>query len=397
VNCSLPSVDIEVDVDVNAELKTLSTDSEIDHMHCLSSPNFASTSTSTFVREPEPSHVSGHPILNDMFLSRRVRGVRASIFQCSQDHLRKLCTLHGLDIKPSSNSRDMKVGPLCHVLNGYCFDSEKLSTSPDRSACLCVAAGFSSSFSITAFIVDLLQKSSPTVLPTDHLLLIVESLGTCAPYRVKMRFRRQLLVTLHDFLRLSQQRNLRLNMTAASEPYENLFTGFEQMRRPALESVMHHHGLIVDRQNKLPREKMRSTIVSHIASGHCMRRTVYLGTRTSQSYATLLRNQEDTGLEKTCDDFVRGTPLNNGKELENEVKILQKVLACVSSRKTLLRFLECKGIPHDPTKSIRHFRSCLQKYVRVVEKSAAGTSTVSSTSPSEWPSIVPQTLKDKIA
>jgi hypothetical protein len=35
--------------------------------------------------------------------------------------------------------------------------------------------------------------------------------------------------------------------------------------------------------------------------------------------------------------------------------------------------------------------------VRVVEKSAAGTSTVSSTSPSEWPSIVPQTLKDKIA
>jgi hypothetical protein len=135
VNCSLPLVDVDIGV---VELKPSSIDFHVVDGHSFRSSSRRSdfASTSSFVHEREPSRVSGHAVLNDMFLSRRVSGVRASVFHCSQDHLRKLCTLHGLDIDSSSNVRDMKISLLSHVLNGYCFSSEKLSTSPDRSACL---------------------------------------------------------------------------------------------------------------------------------------------------------------------------------------------------------------------------------------------------------------------
>jgi hypothetical protein len=127
VTCSLPFADIGVDVDVNVEFKPLSTDYHVDDVHSFrsSSPKSNFASTSTFVHEREPSHVSGHATLNDMFVSRRVTGVRASIFHCSQDHLRKLCVLHGLDVSPLSNTRDTKISLLSHVLNGDCFASEK--------------------------------------------------------------------------------------------------------------------------------------------------------------------------------------------------------------------------------------------------------------------------------
>ena len=122
MECSLPLADIDAVVDVILNSKPLSSDFHIDYMHSfrLSSPKSDFASTSTFVRQREPSCLSGHAILNDMFLSQRVSGVRASIFHCSQDYLRKLCTLHGLDISPSSNTRNMKISLLSHVLNGYC-------------------------------------------------------------------------------------------------------------------------------------------------------------------------------------------------------------------------------------------------------------------------------------
>jgi hypothetical protein len=133
-------------------------------------------------------------------------------------------------------------------------------------------------------------------------------------------------------------------------------------------------GLVVDRQNKLSREKMRDTIVSHIASAHCRRRTEYMRTCLSQSYKMQPCSSRDEDWEMTCDDFVRQTPLNDCEEQKNEVKILHKILGSVSSRKTLIRFLKCKDIPHDATKCIRHLRTCLQGYARLVEKSSIRSS-----------------------
>jgi len=69
-----------------------------------------------------------------------------------------MCLLHVLDVTLSSNARDvkLKLKLLYHVVNGDCFASrcEKPHPFPDRSAYLCVAAGFSSSLSITMFVIN---------------------------------------------------------------------------------------------------------------------------------------------------------------------------------------------------------------------------------------------------
>jgi hypothetical protein len=69
VNCSLPLVDVDIGV---VELKLSSTDFHVVDGHSFRSSSRRSdfASTSSFVHEREPSRVSGHAILNDMFLSR---------------------------------------------------------------------------------------------------------------------------------------------------------------------------------------------------------------------------------------------------------------------------------------------------------------------------------------
>jgi len=52
---------------------------------------------------------SAHIILWDMFLSRRVTSIRASVFHCPLDHLRKVCSLHGLDVSPSSTTSPVQL------------------------------------------------------------------------------------------------------------------------------------------------------------------------------------------------------------------------------------------------------------------------------------------------
>jgi hypothetical protein len=134
----------------------------------------------------------------DMFLSRRVAGVRASIFHCSQQHLRKVCSLHGLDVTDRSNSRDVKIRLLYHVINGDCLAQrcEPSRPSPDRSACRCVAVGFPSAFSMTTFVINLIKSSPPSKITTEDLLIVVESTGIQSPYESKVNLRRQLCLSL---------------------------------------------------------------------------------------------------------------------------------------------------------------------------------------------------------
>ena len=55
-----------------------------------------------------------------------------------------------------------------------------------------------------------------------------------------------------------------------NDPYNDLFMGFENKRRPVLESVLNHHGLIIDSDHKLSTEVMRDAIISHIVQGRCV-------------------------------------------------------------------------------------------------------------------------------
>jgi len=129
-----------------------------------------------------------------------------------------MCLLHGLDVTLSSNAGHVKLKLLYHVVNGDCFASccEKSHPFPDRSACLCVAAGFSSSLSITMFVINLLKESLPSVISTEDLLLVVESTRNQAPYKNIVNLRRRVLASLDVFLHLCCRRT-----ECVSDTYDN--------------------------------------------------------------------------------------------------------------------------------------------------------------------------------
>lgn len=133
--------------------------------------------------------------------------------------------------------------------------------------------------------------------------------------------------------------------------------GFEDKRKPVLESIMNHHGLLINRESKLSLEDMRRAIASHIISGHCVCSTQSPPPWTSQKRHgaySLSRNENE---DIICNDFVRDAGLRPGGDVENEIKLLGKVLDKNPSRLLLLRCLRCKDIPHDSCQS----RKSLQK------------------------------------
>src|SRR6266545_378424 len=162
----------------------------------------SSSSSPTAESVPHTLPTSGEDILHDMFLSQCVTSIGASVFHSSVEHLRKVCSLHGLHVNSCSNVRDIKIRLLYYIINGNCFGQccEPSHPSPDCSACLCITTNFLSSFSITSFVVNLLKASTPSQVMTEQLLLIVESTGNQAPYENWLYLHRRVVASLHAFI-----------------------------------------------------------------------------------------------------------------------------------------------------------------------------------------------------
>ena len=360
-------------------------------------PSSSSTHAQESVPQAPPLATSARGILQDMFLSRHVTGMRASIFNCSVDHLRKVCLLHGLNINPSSTTRDVKLCLLYHIINGNCFAQrcEPCRPCPDRSACLCVASGLS----ITSFIMNLLNDSTPSQITTEDLLLIMQSMGDQSPYNIKGQLHRRVFASLQAFLFHCRRRAQRQIIDHTNDPFGDLFMGFEGKQKPVLESIMNHHGLLLNRESKLSSEDMRNTIVSHIALGHCIRPKgnprPWIAHNTA-NHASSSHDQVNETKDAACEDFVRAATLDQEDPVGNEIKLINKILEKSPSRKLLIRFLQCKDIPHDPSQSRRSLRTTLTRFGRLLEKRCIRQQS-SMTCTSNWPSVVPHTLKDKIA
>jgi len=391
VLCPLPVLDVLPDIYV----EFLSSD--------VSCDNMPSSSSRPMSPDFQSSRPSGHATLHDMFLSRRVTGIRASVFHCTESHLQKVCMLHGLDVGTSLTLRNLKLRFLYHIINGDCFlqRCEQSHPSPDRSACLCVAGGFSSAMSITSFVVDLLKNSTPSQVTTEDLLLIVESTGYQSPYERSSRLRRRVLASLDAFLVRCRQRMQRDVFNRINDPFGDLFMGFETKRRPILESIMNHHGLLISEQHRVSCDDMRNAIMTHIALGRCIapksNPRPWMPQKT-QTTSPSLNGAVDSMQDGNCDDFAHDADLEYEDPVGNEIKIINKILEKSPSRALLLRFMKCKDIPHDALQSRKHLRTTLTKFGRLLEKRRVKYSASDSLgSGKDWPSAVPTTLKDKIA
>ena len=143
--------------------------------------------------------------------------------------------------------------------------------------------------------------------------------------------------------------------------------GFDGKRKPVLESIMNHHGLLVGPRSKLSSEDMRSEIIFHIASGHCIQHPRPWITSRTQTACSAFEAKENS-IEHSCDDFVHDADLKQNDHVNNEIKIMDKVLQKHASRNFLLHFLRCKDIPHDPSHSCKHLQLTLARFLRLLEK-----------------------------
>ncbi len=179
--------------------------------------------------------------------------------------------------------------------------------------------------------------------------------------------------------------------------------GFEDKRRPILESIMRHHGLPSSAHEKrLTNEQMREEIIHHIVSGRCADSAS--SPQRSRHFSASYQSQHKNEADFTCEDFVQSGELNEQKT-NNEIAVLNMAIKKKSSRKTLLRIMRCNNIQYNISDSLKHLRYSVKKRIRVLEKQNADTSTpalhhetyIRSQSQPEWPTVIPQTLKDKIA
>jgi len=364
--------------------------------------------TSSHVRERHEKVLNGYDALRDIFMTRCHTGVRVSPFFAEESELRSVLTLHGLQ-SSASCTRDLRIALLNHLLNGDCFGSQCLSSNHvtlDRTACLCIAEGFSSSLAITECVCKLLQDAPSTTVSTDSLMLVVTSVGCQGPYENRMHLRRRVLKSLETFLVASREKNIHTSIDNSIDPFGDLFVGFENMPKPALMTIMDRHCILTGQRKHLSRDDMQAAIISHIADGHCVRSTPesriahLIG---SKKIVPDVNSDIEISTIPTCEEFVCYVGMSpNISDIDTRVRTL--TFMCDSlARKPMLRLLRDQNIEHVSTASLKGLRFSLKKYINVLKKSnrdvpfeARATRRHTKSIAAQWPSAVPQALKDQL-
>ncbi len=355
---------------------------------------FEFASSSSHVCAPHENPVTGRSVLYDNFFSHRTTGIRRPVLQCSDSDLLELCRLHGLKDADTFPLKTRRSKLLYHLFDGDCFGARCMDSSPlpDCSACLCIAAGFRSSSSITEFLISLLKKATPSEVSTEDLLFIIDSLGVESPYANRLNLRRRTVKSLETFLHLRRQRD---ECHADIDPYGDIFMAFEQKKKPALRAIMDHHGLRIEDTKQVSKEKMRQAIINHISRGDCARSVD--ASRTARSRQRQQCVVDDNDESTTCEDFVRHLPASN--DVDACLKIFSTALRKIHSLKTLQRFLDSHQIRYDPKDNLTHLRQLLRRRIILLEKHHMDRedTSIENVVTSQWPTVVPDGLKDKIA
>ena len=252
-----------------------------------------------------------------------------------------LCRLHGLKDIESLSTRARRSKLLHHIFNGDYFSSHCSNSSPlpDRSACLCIARGFSSAIAISEFLFSLVNSAAPSELCTEDLLFVVESLGIENPYANRLNLRQRTTKSLATFLTFIRLRRRREECRAEVDPYGDIYMAFEQKKLPALQAIMDHHGLSVAEDEKLiTKERMRRSIIDHISQGDCVRSIAASRTIQSRRLQQCVVNNQG-GEAATCEDFAHELSVSSDTD-EARDKLLSIALKKIHSRKTMQRFLD---------------------------------------------------------
>ena len=319
---------------------------------------------------------SGSSFLRDLLLHNHLSGITASPFTADLDTLQKSVSLHGIVVYGLLHE-DYKSILLRHIFGGGCVLGPD---NNDRTACRHFAQDFTSPREMTRFAFDVMSSAKSNQQSTDELLFLFRTLELTTAFKPR-NLRRQIV---HELKRLSE--NFISPMTAGEE-----FTAFEKHDRATLLSIASSHCIQVDRFTST-KEMLKTVIMTHLAQGECCHN---------------VNEQQGNACTETVDSIVGNKNLENSGDLHSirnqfiyDWLVLQHKKL---SRNPLVRLLEVLDIEFNPQDDSRVLRSHLKKFITTLrtqnnqpEDKKIELERRLAHLHSEWPTMVPQSLKDKL-
>ena len=309
-------------------------------------------------------------------LHNHLSGITASPFVADLNTLQKSVSLHGVVVYGLSHE-EYKSILLRHIFGGGCAQGPDHN---DRTACRHFAQNFTSPRKMTRFAFNVMSSAKSNQRSTDELLFLFRTLELTTAFKPR-DLRRQIVRELKK-----QSKIFVSPMTAGEE-----FIAFEKHDRPTLLSIMSSHRIKVDRFTST-KEELKTAITSHLALGECCDNVnEQQGKACGETVDSVLgnKNLEDSGdLHAIRNQFICDWLILQHKNL---------------SRIPLVRLLKVLDIEFDPQDDIRALRSCLKKFITAfrtrndqpMDKKIELEERLAHLH-SEWPTMVPQSLKDKL-
>jgi len=235
----------------------------------------------------------------------------------------------------------------------------------------------------------------------EDLLLIVESIETQSSYENRLRLRRQILKSLDAFIHVNKLRETCTSLSAQLDPFGDVFLGLDKKCHPVLQRIMKHHGLLpAAGSSNMSLDVIRDMITDHVFNGHCLPGLSKSQMTFSQKLQNIVHNSENDTNYASRDDLIDSLS-SNVSHTETHIQLLNNTLHKIRSRKTLFRVLQCEGISCSATENLNHLRAMLRVHIKKLKKSNpcsnSNAADIHTGQPiTDWPSIAPQSLKDKI-
>jgi hypothetical protein len=354
---------------------------------CNSGHDFRASCSSVPLHPASVDVREGFDYLQSFLLQNQETGIAASPFSVTVksdiEKLHHLVSLHG--ILPHGMSADeCRVLLWRHVFSGHCVTEH--CSSLDRTACFTFAKGFQSAreMSFAAFSIlasaKVTQRSNEDLL---HLLQDLEVKSVFRPQNLRCQITRQ----------LSRQAKVFQSSITGSDEF---FVAFERHSRASLLAVASAHGLNVQRYTGTNND-LKESIMAHFASGHCF--------KNSQSHATI-----QSPMSEACRSTFQSTQTKS--DVTSRTEFLLSWLDLHKnglSRIPLQRLLRALKIDHGPDDNLRQLRAHLRKYITTLRRNVltlqnderaeadrAANQQRLAEMHHQWPSLVSQSLKDKI-
>ena len=321
---------------------------------------------------------SGSSFLAELLLRNHLSGITASPFLASLEILQKSLSLHGVVVHGLSQD-EYKSLLLQHIFGGGCVQGPD---NNDRTACRHFARDFASATEMTHSAFHIVSSAKSNERSTDELLFLFRSLRLETAFKA-CHLRRQIVSELKK-----QSRNFITPLTVVED-----FTAFEKLDRPSLLFIASSHQIQVDRFTST-NETLKTAIITHFAQGACCRdgRNDNHGNNTcteSMNYVLASDYNKDSGdLHTLRSQFICDWLTQQHKKL---------------SRIPLIRLLEILEVGFDPQDDLRVLRSHLKKFIATlrIKNNQCDDKNIDLERKlahlhSEWPSMVPQLLKDKL-